>query len=323
MNPELLTHVMNHAHGAAGTFRSFVGYPLFGSAFRTLWPLFLMPYLAALAGERAARLLPRAPRAWMPAALLAALPGLMALGELWLVMTPDILGPADNWKAWFLVWIVPAVGLLLLGRALLRALQRGLGMRRLYRASTEPGPRLRRAAAALGIRARELETGERECFVSGILKPMVYVSRGALARLSEAELLAALHHERAHIRGRDTLVLFLLSLLGDFCPFTRRGGFDSYHAAREAAADAAAVSSAGNLNLASALLALARPGPVPAGVLPMAKPETLRWRLQAILEERRDTSVSWLRAALGLGAATLFLAWPFAQALLREVFCWS
>lgn len=323
MSLELLNHVMGHPHGAAGAFRSFVGYPLFGSAFHTLWPLFLMPYLAALTGERAARLLPRAPRAWVPAALLAALPGLMALGELWLVMSPEVLGPVDNWKARFLVWIVPAIGLLLLGRALLRALQRGLGMRRLHRASSEPGPRLKRAAATLSIRARELETFERECFVSGILKPTVYVSRGALARLSDAELMAALHHERAHVRGRDTLVLFLLSLLGDLSPFAPSGGFESYQAAREAAADAVAVSGAGSLNLASALLALARPGPVPVGGLPMAKPETLRWRLQAILEERREASVSWLKAAWGLVAASLFLAWPFAQTLLHEVFCWG
>ena len=324
MNLELVAHIMNHPHGAAGTFRSFLGYPLFGSAFHTLWPLFLMPYLAALVGERAARLLPRIPRAWLPAALLAALPGLMALGELWLVMRPDILGPVDNWKAWVLVGFTPGVGVLLVGRALLRSLQRVLGMRRLHRASSAPGPRLARAATTLSIRARELPTGERECFVSGILRPTVYISRGALARLSDAELLAALHHERAHVQGRDTLVLFVLSLLGDLCPFAPRGVFESYQATREAAADAAAVTGAGSLNLASALLALARPGPVPAGVLPMAnKPETLRWRLQAILEERPDTSLSWFRVACGLVAVTFFLAWPFAQSLLHDVFCWS
>jgi len=323
MTPELLSHILSHPHGAAGAFRSFVGYPLFGSAFRTLWPLLLMPWLAALAGERAARLLPRTSGAWMPAALLAALPGLIALGELWLVMTSTILGTVDDWRAWLIVWIVPMLGLGLAARVLWRALQRGLEMRRLRAASSRPGPRLRRAAAELGIRARELNTAERECFVSDVLRPTVYISRGALARLGEAELLAALHHERAHVRGRDTLVLFLLSLLADLAPFAPRGGIEAYQAAREAVADAAAVAGAGKLDLASALLALARSNQAPAGALPMAKPETLRWRLQAILESGGIAPASWLRAAAGISFASLLLAWPFLQALLHDVYCWS
>ena len=323
MNQALLDHILSHPHGAAGAFRSLVGYPLFGSAFHTLWPLFLIPAITALLGARAARHLSATPRAWLPAALLAALPGLAALGELWLVMTPGVLGPADNWRAWLLLWIVPGIGMVLLARALWRTVLRGRETRRLQAAAIVPSPRLRRAAASLRLRVRELPTDRKECFVAGVIRPTAYVSRGALASLSPAELLAALHHERAHVRGRDTLVLSLLSFLADLAPLAPQGAIEVYQLARETAADRAAVLGAGRLDLAAALLALARPGPAPVGSLPMAKPETLRWRLQAILERGEAPAGSWRRAALGFVAASLLLAWPYAQVLLHGVFCWT
>ena len=59
-----------------------IGDPLFGGAFRNLWPLLVMPALAALISDRTARLLPKTPEAWAPAALLSALPGLVALGAM-------------------------------------------------------------------------------------------------------------------------------------------------------------------------------------------------------------------------------------------------
>ena len=324
MGHELVMHVM-HQGGDGSLFRTLVGYPLFGSAFRTLWPLLLMPMLAAFVSTRAARALPRTPEAWIPAALLASLPGLVALCELWLVMTPTIVGSPTAWRALVLMWVTPAVGFALLGYALMRALFRQREIRNLFSASTEPGERLARVAAELGLRARELAVDQKECFVAGVLRPTVFVSRGALAGLGDAELLAALHHERAHVRGRDTFLLFLLSLLQDLAPAARVSALEAYQAAREAAADRAAVVSAGRLNLASALLALARPGPAPAAILPMAKPETLRWRMQAILETEAAAAggVSWPRAVAGLVVGAALLAWPSVQLQLLAVFCWS
>jgi Zn-dependent protease with chaperone function len=324
MGHELAVHVMNHA-ASGSVFRSLVGYPLFGSAFRTLWPLFLMPMLAAFLGARAARSLPRVPEAWIPAALLAALPGLVAIAELWLVMTASIVGSLSTWRALLLLWFAPGVGLALVGYVMVRAVQRQQEITRLFRISTEPGDRLARAAAALGLRARELATDHKECFVAGVLRPTVFVSCGALSGLSDAELQAALHHERAHVRGRDTLLLFLLSLLKDLVPLARVPALEAYQSAREAAADREAVAHAGRLDLAAALLALARPGPAPAAALPMAKQETLRWRMQAILEDEPVPAAqgSWLWSTLGLVAGAVFLAWPLAQMQLLEVFCWS
>ena len=114
----------------------------------------------------------------------------------------------------------------------------------------------------------------------------MFVSSGALALLNDAELCAALHHERAHVTSRDTLFLVLLAFLRDLAPWGRGVAFDAFRAAREAAADRVAASSAGALNLAAALIALARPGREARGaaVLSMASGDGLRWRMQALLD---------------------------------------
>src|SRR5262249_46705168 len=107
--------------------------------------------------------------------------------------------------------------------------------------------------------ALELPTSERDCFVAGVLKPTVFVSRGALEALGDAELEAALRHERAHVQGRDTLWLFLLSMLRDLAPYGEGAALEAFKLSREAIADREAAAGAGPLNLAAALVALARP----------------------------------------------------------------
>ncbi|HEX9472641.1 MAG TPA: M56 family metallopeptidase [Steroidobacteraceae bacterium] len=317
-------HLMGHP-AAGSAFRTFVGYPLFGGAFRNLWPLLLMPLLAAFIGERAARTLPRTPQAWIPAAILAALPGLVALTELWPALTANLLNSGITWRGVMLLWVTPAAGLALGGYALLRAILRQRELGRLFRAAAMPCERLASMAAALQLRARELPTADKECFVAGVFRPTVFISRGALVQLGDAELLAALHHERAHIRSRDTLLLCLLSVLRDLVPWAPASALEAYQMTRESAADREAAARAGSLNLAAALVALARSSPRPTTVLPMAKAETLRWRMQAILEgdEAAPARSFWPAAAAGLGFGLALMAWPLAQLQLLSVFCWS
>ena len=52
-------------------------------------------------------------------------------------------------------------------------------------------------------------------FCAGLLHPRVYVSRGALGMLGEAELSAVLAHERHHARRRDPLRLASTRVLAD------------------------------------------------------------------------------------------------------------
>jgi hypothetical protein len=94
-------------------------------------------------------------------------------------------------------------------------------------------------------------------FCAGYLRPRVYLSGGALTRLSPDELQAVVAHERHHLRRRDPLRLLIAGILADglfFLPALRRLA-DRYGALAELAADEAAARTSSASTLASALLA--------------------------------------------------------------------
>ena len=298
-----------------------VGHALFFSPFSGLWPVVVLPALAALASDRTARLLPAGQRAAIFAAVLAIAPGLVALGVISQAMD---LGPVLTWRGLVLRRLTPFVAAVLAAWPIARAMARQVGVARLFGVSTAPGERLQRAATRLGVAARELPTDENECLVAGLLRPTVFVSRGALAQLGEAELNAALSHERAHIGGRDTLWLMLLSLFRDLAPFGRGEALEAFRAAREARADGQAAAAAGSLNVAAALVALARRGTAPAAALPLAREDTLRRRMQALLDGAPPTAAArrnWVELGIGTGFNLLLVAWPVIQSQLMTVFC--
>jgi Zn-dependent protease with chaperone function len=297
-----------------------VGNVLFDGPFANLWPLFAAPFVACLLSDRTARLLPRTPGAWIPAALLVLTPALVTAGVVYPALTD--IGIVKTWRGVVEFWVTPGVAIAMVAYAVMRAALRQREVARLFRAAVAPGPRLAAAAARLGFVARELPTDARDCFVAGLFCPTVFISRGALSALGEEELEAALCHERAHVRGRDTLLLFLLSFLRDLAPWGSGAALEAFQTAREATADREAASRAGSLSLAAALVALARPGPTPAGVLPMAKRDTLRWRMQALLDDGQpEPQNAWARVAGGLGLNAMLVAWPMAQFELMELFC--
>jgi len=289
--------------------------------FQNLWPLAAAPTLAALVSDRSARFLARRPGAWLPAAILAAAPGLAGLGVIWQALQWE---PVRTWHGLVMYRLTPLVAVGLVAYAVVRALQRQAEVARLFAAAGPAGERLQRAAGRLGLRARQLPTADKECFVAGMLRPTVFVSTGALAELTEDELEAALCHERAHVRGRDTLALFALSLLRDLAPWGRGVALEAFRAAREARADRQAAGSAGPLNLASALVALARPGPALAAVaLPMARGDSLRWRMQALLDAEATPEPGSRRAWVGLALCAALVAWPALQVQVMWLFCES
>jgi hypothetical protein len=289
-----------------------------GGAGRNLWPIFLAPAAAALAADSAARRLPRTPGSAAPAALLAAIPGLVALSALAAAVTT--WGPFTTWRGLLLYRVTPAIALALIGLAAFRLAGRWREVRRLFGLAEPPGPRLHAAASRAGLRALELRIETPECFLAGVLRPTVFVSRGALARLDDAELAAALDHERAHAGGRDTAALTLLGVLRDLAPYGRGAAMAAFQAAREASADTYAASRSGALHHAAALLALARPAPSRAAVLPMAAADTVGWRLERLLGEASAVDhqhrIDWR-----LAGAAAFLAWPAVQYTLFGMFC--
>ena len=78
------------------------------------------------------------------------------------------------------------------------------------------------------------------------------------------------------------------------------------------------------VSLAGALVALATPG-APAAVLPMARQDSLRWRMQALLDGEAATAPApgrvWARTIPGLAASTALIAWPAIQGQLMMIFC--
>ena len=84
-------------------------------------------------------------------------------------------------------------------------------------------------------------------FTAGLFRPRVHVGRGLLNQLSTQECEAVLLHEAAHVRQRDPLRCWLIELL--FAAFSLPGASRmgaAYRAAREAEADAHAVTYLGD-----------------------------------------------------------------------------
>jgi hypothetical protein len=151
-------------------------------------------------------------------------------------------------------------GVGLAGRSLLRQLRAHNHLSRGLKALAYPelGPR----------RAIVFEDSRPQAFCAGLLRPRVFVSRGAVAALTPDQLDVVLAHEMHHVRRRDPLRLLVARVLADalfFLPVLRRAA-DRYRALAEVAADEAAVRRTGNKRapLAAALLAFEEPAAQPA-----------------------------------------------------------
>ena len=109
-------------------------------------------------------------------------------------------------------------------------------------------------------------------FCAGYVRPRIYLSSGALGRLSDPQLRAVVAHERHHMLRHDPLRILLARVLGHslfFMPVLRRLA-ERYRALSELAADEKAVHREGAGALASALLAFGERGD-PAVVVGIAR----------------------------------------------------
>ena len=117
-------------------------------------------------------------------------------------------------------------------------------------------PEAAEVAARVGVRRLDvIEDSEPYSFTYGLGRPRVAVSRGLIKAMSAEELEAVLVHERYHVRNLDTVkVLIARALAGAFFFLPALRHLRSrYLAARELAADRAAIKSGGPKPLASAL----------------------------------------------------------------------
>jgi Zn-dependent protease with chaperone function len=192
--------------------------------------------------------------------------------------------PAANAGA-IAIAVLAAFGLIVLVTAL-RATARELRL----------DAQFRRAMAGQGhVRvqgARVVDDDRPQAFCAGLLRPHVYVSRGALEMLGASELSAVLAHERQHAARHDPLRLACTRVLADalfFVPPLRRL-IERQHSLAEIGADEAAVAAAGGdrAPLASAMLTFSE---VSAGEAVGLSPERIdhlvgespRWRFPIAL----------------------------------------
>ena len=148
-----------------------------------------------------------------------------------------------------------------------RSVQRQLMATRALEATvadrTLPTPSaLASAASAAKVRVVVVEDAEPYSFTFGLWSPRVAVSSGLVSSTTPAELQSVLHHERYHVRNRDTakVVIARAAVSAFFFLPALRHLCDRYLCSRELAADRAATRETNVASLAGALL-VAAPGP--------------------------------------------------------------
>jgi Zn-dependent protease with chaperone function len=178
-----------------------------------------------------------------------------------------------------------------LGAAVLATVVRGaLGQLRAHRRLVHGIPVLGPLPGHPSVRV--IDESSPQAFCAGYFRPSVYVSRGALELLSEAELAAVLSHEDRHRSTRDPLRFACARVLSRalfFLPALRPLS-DRYEELAEQRADAAAVRArAGDRSaLAAAMLAFDAATPPGAAGISNERVDALlgepsRWRLPSPL----------------------------------------
>ncbi len=233
-----------------------------------VWPLVVLPAFSVGVGELiAARLTLRDP-VWERRALLCLL---STPGVLWMTLT---LGaaitferfPVHTWRCIVTIYGGVTVAALIGLRATASQVRRSRGIARLRSVTVPPAQRLAAAAARCHIRVEQIDIDRPFCALVGVWRPRVVISRGAVDRLNDDELCAALQHERAHQSLHEVFWTALVALSADCSLFRARRAQVAYRRCREFVADDAAARRVAAVDLASALLAFSRGPATPMGV---------------------------------------------------------
>lgn len=298
---------------------------LSGAIFTALCALVVVPFLATagtrLVGRRVARMhddpLWQAPLA----AFGAALPGM-------LFFVVAFTGLITGWRS-------PCMELLA-GRLLyaaLAAVTAGASIRALFVVGREfayseqlravsrpPSKRLADTASRARVVVREIDTAASIFALVGVLRPVVVVSTEVMARMSDAQLYAALRHEAAHRDRHDGIVSLLLLFFSSAVP-ARTPLVGLYHRARERAADSLAVRSSNHFDLATAITVMARTrcATIPA----LSGDGDIRDRVYRLVENRPNVPQTASRTTVLLSlASTAALGFaPLAVGALQLLSC--
>jgi len=286
-------------------------------AFAWLAVRIVAPHIARLENDPAWQAPLAASAAAIPGALLVLLAIEATVGGLKAACLETIVG-----RVLFAVIIL--VNCVALGRALLLGGRRSGEASTLIRWSDAATGRLAIASDRNGIAARTIDEERPFCALAGTWKPTVIVSTGALSRLSDRELDAALLHERGHAHRGDQIIAAVLSFLVDLLPLPATDLVSIYRRAREIAADRHALENAQAHDLAGALLTFAKRRHITTGAAALVGDSSIRARLDLLLNDEPSAPISIVRrSALALSLAIILSAGlaPASAAVLHQQPC--
>ena len=293
---------------------------LFNGPLRNLWPMVLIPLGLSLLRDAQIRR-PAETRSILAAhKVFVGMPGLLALILASYAVLDYLIPGKQDHNSW--VWLIaPALGATILCFGSARLIARTRLLRSILMLGRPASGFILEIGAELGIPVRELEFDRPVCFVTGLRKPVVFVSTFVSSTLTREELRAVLLHERAHARSSDTLWIFVLALLHDGNLFRGGQAFGHLVAGLERLADLAAIRECRPTDLASAIVRIGRGAMLPAVALQVADRSHLGWRLNLLLSDESASTPSRWGAALSTGVAFASLGWPVVQFALCEIFC--
>jgi Zn-dependent protease with chaperone function len=180
---------------------------------------------------------------------------------------------------------------------------------------------LKTTARQLGLRRLQYVRGtDATAFCTGVLRPRVYITTGALTSLAPTEVGAVLAHEAAHARRRDPLRRLLACATADVCFYLplARWWSRQQNEKTELSADRSAIAHAGRPALAGALLTAAGPNTALTTGFDGATNARIAQLLGDDPPARRPTPAHMIFSALGLLAA-IWLAMCLGQAALTQL----
>lgn len=193
-------------------------------------------------------------------------------------------------------------------RTIVQAMRRSRDAANTVAAALPAPPRLARLAVQAGVSVYHLPDDVQSIvMLYGGRRAAVYVSTKALHDLSDDELLAALHHERAHQKRGDHRIAPVLYFLTDLLPLPVGDLVGTYRRSREFCADGGAVQHVASSDLASALLQMAAPQNAPAHAAAFAEAAVIPDRLRALLLHEVP-NVNQLRRAVVIAALLAIVA---------------
>ena len=250
---------------------------------------------------------------------LGSLVSLEHLGSLCVRAVRAMLAPVHDGFHWIiLAGLVVAVIDRLHALRLLNRVVSGLTVRAPSRASPIWAASIRAGIAP--HRVRVLDHSPNPAFTTGLLRPRIYVAQSLADALDANQLAALMAHEAEHVRRRDPLRLSIMRALACtlfWIPALRRLASDLADEA-EVQADDAAVTCAGEVAVAGALVTLAAWPTQRLFAAPgFAHEDLLNRRVRRLLGEPVNvgTHVTW--RSLTCALAALALVWTSGLAALQ------